>query len=143
MYAKCLILFGFTLGCTDKSSDSGHHAHHHGDEGLPDDFDPSTEVQTDLGSYTVSYTTDPSPIPESQLFSVIYTLSEGTLVGANATMPTHGDHGMTVEPTITANDDGTYTATPFEFHMPGYWEIYFDFTRGAITERAQFPVEVD
>ena len=142
MYPKLLILFGIVLGCTDKSSDSGHHAHHHDDGDLPDDFDPTTEVQTDLGSYTVSYTTDPSPIPESALFSVTFTLSEGTLVRADATMPTHSDHGMTVAPTITTNDDGTFTATPFEFHMPGYWAIHATVQgMDGTEESAEFDVE--
>ena len=134
----------FAVSCTPKSEDSGHgdHAHEHDNGGLPDDFDPSTEVQTNQGSYTVSYTTDPSPIPESTLFSVTYTVSEGTLIGADATMPTHGGHGMTVEPTITLNEDGSYTAMPFEFHMPGYWVIHGTIQgEDGTMERADFDVE--
>jgi len=138
------LFLGFALSCTDKTGDSGHgdHDHDHDDGGLPDDFDPSTEVQTNLGSFTVSYTTDPSPIPESELFSVTYTISAGTLIGADATMPTHGGHGMTVEPTIALNEDGTYTATPFEFHMPGYWVIHGTVQgEDGSLERADFDVE--
>ena len=136
--------FFFAIGCTQKDEDSGHSHHDHGDhvDGLPDDFDPATEVQTNQGSYTVSYTTDPSPIPESELFSVTYTISGGALIGADATMPTHGGHGMTVEPEITLNEDGTYTATPFEFHMPGYWVIHGTIqSEDGTMERADFDVE--
>ena len=101
-----------------------HHDHHdHDDDSLPDDFDPATEWTTNHG-VTVSYTTYPSPIPDSQEFAVIFTVSEGSIVGADGTMPTHGGHGMNVEPQVIDNEDGTFTAEPFEFHMPGYWEIH-------------------
>jgi len=117
------------IACSKGNDDSGHsghdHSHHHGDTDLPDDFDPSTEVQTHSETVTISYVTDPAPIPESALFSVTFTASEGSNVtSADATMPTHGGHGMTVEPEVTDNGDGTFTAAPFEFHMPGYWVIH-------------------
>ena len=100
----------------------GDHAHH-GDTDLPDDFDPATEVEAQSG-IIVSYVSDPSPIPESAEFAVTFSLSAGSLAEADATMPTHGGHGMNVLPIVTDNGDGTYTAEPFEFHMPGYWVIH-------------------
>ena len=48
---------------------------------------------------------------------------------------------MTVEPELTDNGDGTFTAAPFEFHMPGYWVIHATVadTNGT-EERADFDV---
>lgn len=39
-------------------------------------------------------------------------------------MPDHG-HGTSVNASITANSDGTYTVTPLYFFMPGVWRISF------------------
>ncbi len=139
-----LTLAGF--GCSKEDEETGHsghdHHHGHGDTDLPDDFDPTTEIQTHDETVTISYTTDPDPIPESALFSVTFTVSGGSVTSADATMPTHGGHGMTVEPTVTDNGDGTFTATPFEFHMPGYWVIHATVENADGTEeRADFDVD--
>ena len=49
---------------------------------------------------------------------------------------------MTVEPQVTDNGDGTFTATPFEFHMPGYWVIHALVTDTSGTEeRVDFDVD--
>ena len=138
-----LTLVGF--GCSKDDEETGtsdHHHHGHGDTDLPDDFDPATELQAHDGAVTVSYTTDPTPIPESALFSVTFTVTDGTITGADATMPTHGGHGMTVEPAVTDNGDGTFTATPFEFHMPRYWVIHATVANADGTEeRVDFDVD--
>ena len=121
-------LLTLAAACGDKGNDSGNenahdHSDHDGDTDLPDDFDPATEHTSSTG-ITVSYTTDPNPIPESLEFSVTFSLSSGTMTEADATMPMHGGHGMPVAPVLNDNGDGTYTATPFEFQMPGYWIIH-------------------
>lgn len=54
----------------------------------------------------------------------------------DASMPEHM-HGMNVRPTVTANEDGTFTAEGMLLHMPGRWELYFDVRHGGVTERAQ------
>jgi len=114
---------------------------HHGDDGLPDDFDPATEKTTPSG-ITVSYTTDPRTIAESETFSVTFTLSAGVLSDADATMPTHGGHGMAFVPGVNYNGDNTYTATPFVFHMPGYWVIHATIVNeDGDTERLNFDVD--
>jgi hypothetical protein len=119
-----LCLPALLIGCGDKEDDSGHaDAHQHGNTDLPDDFDPSVE-HTGSNGITVSYVTDPTPIPESTEFAITFTLSTGTMTKADATMPSHGGHGMPVEPALTDNGDGTFTASPFEFSMPGYWRIH-------------------
>jgi len=141
---NALCLLALAVACGDKEEDSGHDGHdhdHHGDTDLPDDFDPSTE-QTSMSGITVSYVTDPTPIPESNEFSVTFTLSDGTLFEADATMPAHGGHGMPVSPVLTDNNDGTYTAEPFEFQMPGYWIIHATVADGdGNKERVDFEVD--
>jgi hypothetical protein len=39
-------------------------------------------------------------------------------------MPDHG-HGTSVNATVTAESDGTYTVAPLYFFMPGVWQITF------------------
>ena len=66
-----------SFGCDGKEADSGgshdHSEHDHGDTDLPEDFDPRTEHTANNG-ITVSYVTDPAPIPESMEFSATFTL---------------------------------------------------------------------
>lgn len=45
-------------------------------------------------------------------------------VGVLPFMPDHG-HGTSVNATVTANADGTYTVQPLYFFMPGVWRITF------------------
>ena len=140
-----LVLVLGTLSCADKTEDSGtedgHDHSHHGDDELPDDFDPATTVTTDGGTYNVSYTTNPSPIPESEEFSVSFSTSGGTIISVDGTMPTHG-HGMNVTPELTDNGDGTYSASPFVFYMPGYWVIHATVQgEDGSTEQANFDVD--
>jgi hypothetical protein len=56
-------------------------------------------------------------------------------LSVDAAMPEHG-HGMNRVPRIEAGD-GHFRAEGLLFHMPGKWELYFDVTQGAVTERAQ------
>ena len=91
---------------------------------------------------TVSYVADPDPIPESSEFSVIFTVSDGSITAADSTMPEHAGHGMTVEPEVIDNGDQTFTAAPFEFHMPGRWEIHATVaTATGEEERLDFQVD--
>jgi len=91
---------------------------------------------------TVSYSANPSPIPESTEFSVTFEVSDGSITHADATMPDHGGHGMNVEPKVNDNGDMTFTASPFEFHMPGYWLIHATVaTTTGQEERLDFEVD--
>ena len=118
-------MLALAIGCGNEEKETGtsHDHDDHENTGLPDDFDPSTEQSSSHG-VTVSYASDPSPIPESSEFSITFTVTGGTMTEADATMPTHGGHGMPVSPVLNDNGDGTYTAGPFEFQMPGYWVIH-------------------
>lgn len=108
----------------------------------------TTTATTDGGSYTVTYTTDPAPIPADDYFSVVLSAAEADgitpLLGAsaeiNAEMTSHG-HGMNVTPEVIDNGDGTFTASPFLFHMAGHWTIQFALTKDGTTEEGFFDVE--
>ena len=136
-----LLFIALTTGCSSAGDDSAtsSHADHEHDAAQ---FDPATDQTTHGGTVTISYASDPSPIPESALFAITFSTSAGAVVtAADATMPNHGGHWMTVKPEVTDNGDGTFTAAPFEFHMPGYWVIHATVadTNGT-EERADFDV---
>ena len=137
-------------GCPE--GDEHDHDHHHHDDDTSDTahHDYATSAHSDGGAFYVEYTPNPDPIPVSDEFSVTLTVYEGVdteavlsgvdRVAVDADMPEHG-HGMNVVPEVADNGDGTFTASPFAFHMPGYWEIYVDVTVGDTTERATFSVD--
>lgn len=106
------------------------------------------DVVTDGGSYYVSYTPNPDPLPVQELFGLEVTVSsaqdhtdliEDSSVKVDAWMPSMG-HGMSVVPKVVANGDGTFTISNMEFSMTGDWEILVDVTRNGATEQAVFPV---
>lgn len=109
-------------------------------------------VDSNAGSYSVSFESSPRPIPLNQPFDVAFTVSArgGAKLGAgspvsvdvDARMPAHR-HGMSRAPKVTLRPDGTYLAQGLMFHMPGRWELYFDITEGGRTERAQVDVDLE
>ncbi|MBM3990293.1 MAG: hypothetical protein FJ298_04715 [Planctomycetes bacterium] len=62
------------------------------------------------------------------------------MLAIDAAMPEHG-HGMNRVPRITRLGEGHFLVEGMYFHMTGRWELYFDVTRGALTERTQCRVE--
>lgn len=131
---RCWFVFALiAAGCVgsdgtdhDPSSNTDHDM---SDDGMDtDDIDVATEGMTQDGTYHVSYTSDPDPVPLAADFSVIVTVTDGTdpvmdaTVSVDATMPAHG-HGMNTNPSTVSNGDGTYAATGLLFHMEGWWEI--------------------
>lgn len=63
-------------------------------------------------------------------------------VSIDCRMP-HHQHGMLHDVGLVPTGGGRYLAEGMLCHMLGYWELYVDVTRGAVTERAQFVVEVE
>ena len=63
-------------------------------------------------------------------------------LAVDAAMPEHG-HGMNRVPKVAPRPDGGFHAEGLLFHMPGRWELYFDVTQGAVTERAQTDVVLE
>ena len=57
-------------------------------------------------------------------------------------MPQHG-HGMNRVPRVAPDGEGGFGADGLLFHMPGSWQLYFDVTRGPLTERAQVEVVLE
>ena len=118
------------------------------------------------GRYTVCATTFPDPVPLNEPFAInvlIYEspgrsrLAQKVILDVDATMPEH-HHGMSLKPQVRAIGgpavqdllpghgalgDGRFEVRGMLFHMPGRWEIHFDITHGAITERAQIEIELD
>lgn len=126
------------IGCGDAETDSG----------TAEVTNYTTTATSDGGSFVATYVTDPAPIPSDDYFSVTLTAlaADGTtaltdaVVELDAEMTTHG-HGMNVVPEVTDNGDGTFTATPFLFHMSGHWTIRFAITADGVTEKGYFDVD--
>lgn len=118
--------------------------------------DPSTwkdakSVVSNAGRYLVRYRPATEPIAQGATFAVDVwvfdaqhpdaPLGDVTLT-VDAAMPQHG-HGMNRVPRLVARGAGHWRAEGLLFHMPGRWELYYDITRGAVTERAQVDVELE
>jgi hypothetical protein len=108
-------------------------------------WDGAERIVSNGGEYVVYLRTDPTTTPENAEFSATVwvfarlatdkPLTDVSL-DVDAFMPEHG-HGMNRVPEITKREDGGFDAQGLLLHMGGNWELYFDVTRGAITERAQ------
>jgi hypothetical protein len=107
----------------------------------------ATRLETTAGNYYLTYQTDPAPIPLNQLFRIDVTayfadgrpLDETVNLHVDGRMPQHR-HGMNRKPTVTNLGPGRYRIEGMLFHMPGRWELYFDFERAGMVERAQTAV---
>jgi hypothetical protein len=81
----------------------------------------------------VVFATAPPVVEVGRHFTVdARVCAEGTppvLVRVDAHMPEHR-HGMNYRPTLTAKDDGRWTAEGLLFHMPGRWRLTFDVEHG-------------
>lgn len=67
---------------------------------------------------------------------------EDANVAIDCRMP-HHQHGMLHDVDLVPTGGGRYLAEGMLCHMLGYWELHVDVTRGAVTERAQFALEVE
>jgi hypothetical protein len=105
------------------------------------------QVDSNGGTYTVTFEPAPNPIPMNEVFDLRFTVapktgsSQGLTVQVDARMPAHG-HGMNRVPKLTAQPDGSTKAEGMLFHMPGHWELYFDIAQAGKTERAQVDVDL-
>ena len=123
-------------------------------------------VVSNGGRYAVCAATVPDPVPPNAPFAMDVQVHDGAggdglarkvVLDVDAAMPEHR-HGMTLKPFVRAIDgppvqdlppghgalgDGRFEVRGMLFHMPGRWEIHFDITHGAITERAQVDIVLD
>lgn len=137
------LLLPLALGCPAEKDHTGEE-----DTGNAE-WDFSTSMETEGGSFQVMYSTSPDPLVQSESFSATFMVHnaadheemfmDAVITAVDAAMPSHG-HGMNVTPEITDNGNGSFTASPMEFMMSGHWEIYADVTRGDVSDRATFHV---
>jgi hypothetical protein len=158
--ASLVVLVGCQSKNDDNNTDSAAREHNSDDDSghmdqddtdPPDDFDASRTVTSNDGLFTAVYVPTPDPIPESIEFSVAVTITDPTdpnlalsdvvITSIDATMPSHGGHGMNVNPVVSDNDDGTGEGSPLKFHMPGYWMLHVEATVGGQSDRADFEID--
>jgi hypothetical protein len=109
------------------------------------------EFASNEGSYFLVITPRPDEMPANEMFVLQVVVFDGhdhktivrdIQVAVDAAMPAHR-HGMNTSPKVIANADGSFTVKGMLLHMSGDWELYFDITRGGITERAQLAVTLE
>ncbi|MBL9141663.1 MAG: hypothetical protein JNK53_07335 [Phycisphaerae bacterium] len=101
------------------------------------------------GRYAIRWRTVPEQVPLRDPFGIEATVvdtrtgqpSNATL-SVDARMP-HHHHGMNVAPVITQVAPGSWRADNLLFHMPGYWELYFDLREAGRMERGQAEVTLE
>ncbi|MGE0481594.1 MAG: hypothetical protein AB7Q17_14095 [Phycisphaerae bacterium] len=117
-----------------------------GDAGAPTVLGSDwTSTRSSNGAYEVRLRTRPTPLPLNEPFDLdidVRGVDASVSLGVDAAMPGHG-HGMNVTPLVRNLGAGRFVVNGLLFHMPGYWEIYIDLTRGGVTERAQYSVTLD
>ncbi len=110
-----------------------------------------TRVESSAGAYIVHVDPPPSALPDNETFELRvwiaragapHELARDVALAVDASMPEHG-HGMNRTPKITRTEAGEFLVQGMLFHMTGHWELYFDVTSGALTERAQVDVVLE
>lgn len=105
-------------------------------------------IESNGGSYVVHVAPAPSALPDNESFELRvwiassarpHELAPDVRLAVDASMPEHG-HGMNRTPKIARAQSGEFVVQGMLFHMTGRWELYFDVTSGALTERAQADV---
>lgn len=146
------VLCMLVCACAPRADE--HNAPHVAQQAAAKPTAPPADAKQSLsnaGAYLVSYVTEPSPIPLNEAFAIRFWVEpmmadhsavDELEVAVDARMPEH-HHGMYRQPKVKSLGDGAFEATGMLFHMPGYWELYFDITHAGVTERAQFPIEID
>jgi hypothetical protein len=85
----------------------------------------------------LAYRTAPDPVPVGRHFTIDFVVcakggaAPPAEVRVDATMPEHR-HGMNYRPGVTALGNGRFRAEGLLFHMPGRWELVFEW-RGSGT----------
>ncbi len=144
-----LLAFSAACGSDDDGANNGSQANNTSAQ----EVDESTAQLSEEGAFYVMYSADPAPIPFNELFDLVVMVHDGedhsqmfmdADIDIEATMPAH-EHGMNTEPTVTAQEDGSFLVEGMKFHMRSNtpedkWQIHVDVTRDETTERATFNV---
>jgi hypothetical protein len=104
---------------------------------------PGTQPLAGEG-WQIAWRAAPSPVPVGKHFALDIALCAppGLALPAalrvDATMPEH-KHGMNYRPSVKAQGAGLFRAEGLMFHMPGRWELAFEWrdTSGATRRLAQ------
>lgn len=112
--------------------------------------EPWSETTSLDGTFLVRYRTTPPRIELGVDFDVeveVALAGGGELpgdldLGIDGDMPEHG-HGLLRTPLTERLGPRRFRARDLRFFMPGYWELYFDLSHGAFTERALASVVLD
>lgn len=105
----------------------------------------ASSVSSNAGTYVVRFAPEAARMPNNAPFELELWIADGAhpdapareiSLAVDAAMPEHG-HGMVRAPVVERLGDGHFVARGVLLHMTGRWELYFDVTRGAVTERAQ------
>lgn len=108
------------------------------------------ELASNDGAHRLRYRTSPAAVELGTDFDVEVELLPAEEGGPNpdlalridGDMPEHG-HGLLHDPRTERLAAGRFRARGLRLFMPGHWELYFDVTRGALTERAQVALWID
>lgn len=108
-------------------------------------------IESNAGSYVVHVQPAPAELPDNEPFELRVWIASAARpnevqrnvrLAVDASMPEHG-HGMNRTPKIVRAEGGEFVVQGMLFHMTGRWELYFDVTAGALTERAQADVVLE
>ena len=114
---------------------------------------PAEQVVSGVGNYVVRYefnehTLDDVPVNVPSKLVVVILDADGNPVSdehaliVDAAMP-HHRHGLVRYPGVTPVGDARFLVDGVLFHMPGRWELYFDVTRGGVTERSTVELNLE
>ncbi len=114
----------------------------------PPEWTRHARVESNAGSYVVHVSPPPEELPDNEDFELRVWIARAAAphevarevkLAVEASMPEHG-HGMNRTPKIARGEGGEFVVQGMLFHMTGRWELYFDITSGALSERAQVDV---
>ena len=115
----------------------------------PGNLDLSTTVQSSGGYFSATYQLDGACPPMNKIHRWVISLRDrsgnpmsGVELVVVADMPEHL-HGMTTRPTVSElSTAGTYEAKGMNFHMPGWWKVTLDASRGGGRDLGYFNILV-
>lgn len=111
----------------------------------------ATRIESNASSYVVRCAPEITALPSNAPFELELWIADASApdrlapevtLAVDAAMPEHG-HGMVRRPIVERLGDGHFLARGMLLHMSGRWELYFDVTRGAVTERAQADITLE
>lgn len=109
------------------------------------------DARTDDTRFLVRWRANREPIPEGESFAIdawVFdaahpdTPIDDVALDIDAAMPQHG-HGMSRAARVSDTGAGSWRAEGLLFHMAGGWQLAFDVTRGARTDRARAEVVIE